>query len=196
MFERVREDYDTYGRQLRNRALWGMFLYRYGRWANELELPPARWLFGKIYGAIMIFAPVITGMTLDRATRVGKRFHVIHPGMVAIHPDVEIGDRVGLMHGVTIGQNMSGGVPKIGSVVFIGTGAAILGPITVGDGARIAANSLVIADVPPGMLAMGVPAKNYPIDFGAGKKSKAAGSLGTSRSANPHVRSPGTPGEG
>jgi serine O-acetyltransferase len=69
---------------------------------------------------------------------------------------------------------MSGGVPKIGNDVFIGTGAAVLGPITIGDGARIAANSLVIADVPPGMLAMGVPAKNYPIDFAAGKKTKPA----------------------
>ena len=175
MFENIREDYDTHGRQLRNRALWAMFCYRFGRWAAELEFAPARWLFGKIYGGIMVFAPILSGVYLDRETRVGRRFHIVHPGMVLIHPHTQIGDRVGVMHGITIGQNMAGGVPRIGNDVFIGTGAAVLGPITIGDGARIAANSLVITDVPPGMLAMGVPAKNYPIDFAGAKKGKPAG---------------------
>ena len=51
------------------------------------------------------------------------------------------------------------GAPTIGNDVFIGAGAKIVGPIKIGDGAIIAPNSLVIADVPPGATAMGVPAK-------------------------------------
>src|SRR5262249_9217168 len=95
-------------------------------------------------------------------TRIGKGFHIIHTGMVSIHPDVVIGDRCGIMHNVTLGTNMGDEVPTIGNDVFIGCGASILGKVKVGDGARIAANSLVITDVPPGAVAMGVPAKVIP----------------------------------
>ncbi|MEZ5458846.1 MAG: hypothetical protein R3E65_05920 [Steroidobacteraceae bacterium] len=80
-------------------------------------------------------------------------------GSLSIHPDTVIGDDVGVMHNVTIGTNMSTTVPTIGNGVFIGVGAVILGGVKIGDGARIAANSLVISDVPPGSVAMGVPAR-------------------------------------
>jgi serine O-acetyltransferase len=90
----------------------------------------------------------------------GHRFHIVHAdGSISIHPDVVIGDNVGVMHNVTIGTNMSEEVPVIGNDVFIGVGASILGGVTVGNGARIAANSLVISDVPAGAVAMGVPAR-------------------------------------
>ena len=87
---------------------------------------------------------------------------IIHAGMQQIHPDVVIGERCGIMHNVTLGTNMGTEVPVIGNDVFIGCGASILGKVTVGDGARVAANSLVISDVPPGAMAMGVPAKVIP----------------------------------
>ncbi len=164
MFEHIRKDYDTHGRALRNRALWGMALYRFGRWSLALRFGPARWFTGKIYGLLNIVAPVLTGVGIDRNMVVGERFHIVHPGMVLIHPDVRFGDRCGVMHGVTIGTSTGdrGGVPAIGNDVFVGTGAVLLGPITIGDGAKIAANSVVVCDVPAGALAIGVPAKIYP----------------------------------
>jgi serine O-acetyltransferase len=73
-----------------------------------------------------------------------------------------IGDRCGIMHNVTIGTNMTEGVPVIGDDVFIGVGACILGDITIGDRVRISANSLVTTDVPPDSIAIGVPAKILP----------------------------------
>ena len=64
------------------------------------------------------------------------------------------------MHDVTIGTNMDRpGVPRLGNNVFVGAGAKILGGISIGDGARIAANSLVVCDVPAGATAVGVPAR-------------------------------------
>jgi serine O-acetyltransferase len=63
------------------------------------------------------------------------------------------------MHDVTIGESDRRGVPVIGDDVFIGAGAKVLGPIRIGHGARVAANSLVIADVPDGATAIGVPAR-------------------------------------
>ncbi len=161
MFQNIRQDFRIHGRLLRNRAFWALVLYRFGRWSARLRPPPLRWVAGKLYGACTIFAPVITGVAIDRRMEIGEGFHIVHPGMILIHPDVRIGKRLGLMHNVTIGLGADGRVPRIGDDVFIGTGAVLLGGITIGDKARIAANTLVICDVPAGALAIGVPAKVY-----------------------------------
>src|SRR5262249_1375442 len=113
----------------------------------------------KTYGVLQLLTEVLCGVFLPRSARIGPEFHIIHCGGVSIHPDSVIGDRVGLMHNVTIGTNMGPGVPPICNHVFIGCGASVLGGIPVGNGARIAANSLVITDVPEGAVAVGVPAK-------------------------------------
>ena len=104
----------------------------------------------------------LTGVDLDRTTEVGEALHIVHGGMISIHPQTVIGDRVGIMHGVTLGTNMGKGAPVIGDDVFIGCHASVLGRVTIGNGARIAANSLVISDVPSGAMAVGVPARVGP----------------------------------
>jgi len=71
-----------------------------------------------------------------------------------------IGDRVTLMQNITLGENQRRpGVPVIGNDVVIGAGACVLGPITVGDGAMVAAGAIVIRDVKPGQTVAGNPAK-------------------------------------
>jgi serine O-acetyltransferase len=81
---------------------------------------------------------------------------------LVIHPDVVIGDRCGVMHNVTIGMNMTGGVPRIGDDVFIGVNATVLGSITIGDRVRIGANTAVATNVPSDSVVIGSPAKIYP----------------------------------
>jgi len=162
MFERIREDYDVHGRRLSERAFWALLHYRFGRWAMGLRLAPLRWALGKVYGAVAVIIPIVSGVAIDRRMTVGRRFHIVHAGMVGLHPQATFGDDCGVMHGVTVGTNMVGRPPTIGNGVFIGCGATVLGEITIGDGARIAANSLVVSDVPAGAMAMGVPAKVYP----------------------------------
>jgi serine O-acetyltransferase len=159
-----RQDYAVHDRSLRHRALWALALYRFGQWTDGMRPGIFRWAGEKAYGAAMTFAPIITGVAIDRRMRVGRDFHIIHAGMVLIHPDVVFGDRCGIMHNVTFGTNSRGGkgVPRVGNDVFVGPGAVVLGGITIGDGAVIAANSLVISDVPPGAMAIGVPAKIIP----------------------------------
>jgi serine O-acetyltransferase len=162
MLEWVLEDYDFY-RSFRHRAFWAMLLFRYGQWSLRLPFAPLRWITGKIYGFLRIFSPILTGIAIDRGMRVGHRFHIVHAGGVTINPGVTFGNRCGVMQNVTIGTNMDKpGCPKIGDDVFIGAGAVVIGNITIGDGALIAANSLVFFDVPPDALAMGVPAMIYP----------------------------------
>ncbi|MDB5327529.1 MAG: serine O-acetyltransferase [Phycisphaerales bacterium] len=156
-------DYVTHGRRWANRGLWAMAIYRYGRWVDSLRPSPFKILFNKSYSLLSVFGPVVTGVFLDRATKVGKQLHIVHPGMVLIHPHAQIGDRVGIMHGVTLGTTPAHtGCPTVGDDVFIGAYATVLGGIKIGNGAKIAANSLVICDVPAGATAIGVPAKVYP----------------------------------
>lgn len=162
MFASIRKDFDTHGRTLRSGGFWAMFVYRFGVWSMNRRFAPWRWLTSALYMALNAFVQATTGVMIERDTRFGEGFHIIHAGLLHIHPDTEIGARVGVMHNVTLGSNMTKGCPTIGDDVFIGCGASVLGEIKVGDGARISANSLVITDVPAGAVAMGVPAQIYP----------------------------------
>ena len=160
MFDQLRSDFYRHENGLLNPALWAIWNYRYGKWALGVSFPPLRWFCSKIYGLNMFLLFITSGIRLHREVTLGKDFHLIHAGNIHIHPQTVIGDRCGILHNVTIGNNMKSGAPVIGDDVFIGTGAVILGDITIGDGARIASNSLVIRDVPPGATAIGVPAKS------------------------------------
>lgn len=160
MFENIRTDIALHNPR-HNRAFWHLLIYRFGRWSMGLKITSLRWLLLKLYGVLnLIVSETIIGIFMNRHVRVGKGFHIVHPEGVRIHTNVVIGDRVGVMHGVTIAGNMfPDHVPVIGNDVFIGAKASILGQVKIGDGARVAANSLVIADVPAGTTAIGVPAK-------------------------------------
>ena len=159
LLETLLSDYERHHRSLRNMAIWAIANYRFGRWAEQLP-PGFREIGGKVYGAMSLFVEASSGMILPREVQVGKDFHLVHAGNTRIHPQTVIGDRVGIMHDVTVGTTPdSSGVATIGDDVFIGAGAKILGPVKIGDRARIAANSLVISDVPADTTAIGVPAR-------------------------------------
>ncbi len=164
MFENIVGDYRRHDSSLRNGGFWALLVYRFGRWSLRArsERPFVGRICGLSYGQIKPLVTWITGVDLECTTQVGEAFHIVHSTGVSIHPNAVIGDRVGVMHGVTIGSNMGQDVPVIGNDVFIGCNASILGGVKIGDGARVAANSLVISDVPPGSMAMGVPARCIP----------------------------------
>ncbi len=164
LVQQLKRDYFRHEASLKNPALWAVAVYRFGRYTEELEPGLGRALASKAYGMMFLGVELTSGIVFNREALVGEDFHLIHWGNTKIHPGVVIGDRVGIMHDVTLGTSMERpGVPTIGNDVFIGTGAKILGPVRVGDGAIIAANSLVITDVPRGATAIGVPARmlNY-----------------------------------
>ncbi|MBO9436781.1 serine acetyltransferase [Ruegeria sp. R13_0] len=122
-----------------------------------------KWLPWKLYRFFKIFVSNFTKIWLEPGTQIGKDFHIIHgSGFLAVHPGAVIGDRCGVMHNVTIGVNMSGGVPRIGDDVFIGANATLLGPIVVGDRVRIGANALVLTDVPADSIVQAPPPKIFP----------------------------------
>lgn len=159
MFKQLKIDYRRHEKSVLNPAFWAICNYRFGRRAMRIKFAPLRWLLSKIYGMNMFLILITSHIRLYRETQIGKDFHLIHSGNISIHPQAVIGDRCGIQQDVTIGTNIGPGVPVIGNDVFIGAGAKILGAVKIGDGATIAANSLVITDVPPNSTAIGVPAR-------------------------------------
>jgi serine O-acetyltransferase len=159
----IRRDYDRHGRAATNPAFLALVVYRYGRWAARRENPVARRFARKLYGALNLVSANLFKIWVPSEVTVGDAFHIIHAeGSLSIHPDVVIGDRLGVMHNVTIGTNMGEGVPTIGDDVFIGVNSTVLGRIRIGDRVRIAANTAVTADVPSDSVVVGSPARIYP----------------------------------
>ncbi|MBD5604073.1 MAG: serine O-acetyltransferase [Candidatus Eremiobacteraeota bacterium] len=104
----------------------------------------------------------LTGIEIHPAARIGHRFFIDHGMGVLIGETAEIGDDVTLYKGVTLGgTSLAGGKrhPTIGNDVVIGTNASILGAITVGDGARVGAGSVVVRDVPARATVVGIPGR-------------------------------------
>ncbi|MGH1438948.1 MAG: serine O-acetyltransferase [Cellvibrionaceae bacterium] len=154
------------------RPLFALWTYRFGRFALHSDNWIVRKVLGIIYLLVQPFGEFIGGIYLYRDTNLGAEPHFIHAGNIQINPKAVIGDRVGFMHGVTIGVEPSDSTyPVIGDDVFLGANCTVLGGVKVGNGATISANSLVITDVPEGALAIGVPAKMLPKGaFSAPKK--------------------------
>ncbi len=103
-----------------------------------------------------------TGIEIHPGATIGRRLVIDHGMGIVIGETAEIGDDVLLYHGVTLGgtgKQQGKRHPTIGNNVLIGCGAKVLGPFTVGDGARIASNSVVLTEVPENATAVGVPAK-------------------------------------
>jgi serine O-acetyltransferase len=160
-FKIIRDDYRKHG-GFRNLALFAIITYRFGQWV-DLQPYLLRIFLTRIYGLMSLWVELATDITISKEVQIGKEPHLIHSGNIRIHPKAIIGDYVGIMHDVTIGETMGReGVPVIGNHVFIATGAKILGPVKVGDGAHIGPNSVVLSDVPAGATAMGVPARVVP----------------------------------
>ena len=159
----VRSDYRRHNASLANGAFISLCVYRFGRWAIHRRNPVARALASKLYGFVNLFVANLTKIWIPPQVTIGCDFHIVHnEGSLSIHPDTIIGDRLGVMHNVTIGTNMREGAPVIGDDVFIGVNSTVLGRIRIGDRVRIAANTAVTTNVPSDSIVVGSPARIYP----------------------------------
>jgi serine O-acetyltransferase len=110
--------------------------------------------------AIAYLSRAVTGVEIHPAAKIGGEFFIDHGSGVVIGETAEIGERVTLYQGVTLGgTGLQPGKrhPTLGDNVTVGSGAKLLGPISVGDGAKIGANTVVVEDVPPGSTVVGNP---------------------------------------
>lgn len=103
-----------------------------------------------------------TGIEIHPGAKIGRRLVIDHGMGIVIGETAEVGDDCLIYHGVTLGgtgKDQGKRHPTIGNNVLIGTGAKVLGPFTVGDNSRIAANSVVLSEIPPNATAVGIPAR-------------------------------------
>jgi serine O-acetyltransferase len=117
--------------------------------------------------AIAYLTRAVTGVEIHPAARIGGEFFIDHGSGVVIGETAEIGERVTLYQGVTLGgTGFQRGKrhPTLGDDVTVGSGAKLLGPIGVGDGAKIGANTVVVEDVPPGSTVIGNPGHAVKVD--------------------------------
>ncbi len=134
-------------------AVWGhrvsSFLWRHGfKWLARFNSHLARWL---------------TLIEIHPGAVLGRRVFIDHGIGVIIGETAEVGDDCTIYQGVTLGgTSLTRGAkrhPTLGREVVVGAGAKVLGPFTVGDGARIGSNAVVVREVPPGATAVGIPAR-------------------------------------
>lgn len=103
-----------------------------------------------------------TGIEIHPGAKVGKGLFIDHGMGVVIGETAEVGDNVTLYHGVTLGgtgKDTGKRHPTVGNNVIIGSGSKILGPIKIGDNAKVGANAVVLKDIPSNTTAVGIPAK-------------------------------------
>ncbi|MBE7159333.1 MAG: serine acetyltransferase [Rhodospirillales bacterium] len=143
-------------------AVWSIAVYRFSNWLYVGRPPALLRAPLKLFSFVAVkFCVVFMEMDIDPQARIGGGFYIGHIGGVHINPGAVLGRNCDLAHRVTIGASAMGrgGIPVLGDEVYIGTGAVLVGRIKVGDGAKIAANTLVMSNVPAGATVMGVPGR-------------------------------------
>jgi serine O-acetyltransferase len=166
MFSRLREDIScVFDRDPAARNAWevltcypGFHALQWHRLAHALWRARFRW----VARLLSNLARFLTGIEIHPGATIGRRFFIDHGMGVVIGETAEIGDDCTLYHGVTLGGtswNKGKRHPTLGNGVVIGAGAKVLGPIKVGDGAKIGSNAVVVKDVPPGATAVGIPGR-------------------------------------
>lgn len=153
------------------RSKWEILTYP-GVWALAFHRV-AHWLYGgQLYFLARFvnhFSRLLTAIDIHPGAKIGRGFFIDH-GFTVIGETAEIGNNVTIYQCVTLGgTNPSDGVPgkrhpTLADNVVIGSGAQVLGPILVGEGARIGANSVVTKEVAPGATMVGIPAKAVLVD--------------------------------
>jgi serine O-acetyltransferase len=112
--------------------------------------------------ALRIVQTAFFGIELGKDIKLGHGIWFIHPLGIVIGGSAKIGDRVRFFGNNTVGTAKENGYPTIEDDVWVGAGARILGPITVGARSVIGANAVVLTDIPPDSVAVGIPAKVRP----------------------------------
>lgn len=140
-------------------GFWALTLYRLQR-ALLTARPRLLWLIPRIIvGACKKTFTFFTHINLNHHAKIGPGMLIPHVGPIQVFPEATLGADCAIHHVCTIGAGSKPGGPVIGDHVMIGCHSCVLGPVTVGDGAKIGAGAVVVTDIPAGHTAVGVPAR-------------------------------------
>src|SRR3990172_4691729 len=166
MFQRIRDDIrSVFERDPAARSTLEVLLTYPGLhavWAHRVAHCLWRWRLKLLARVLAQLTRWLTGIEIHPGATIGNRFFIDHGMGVVIGETAEIGDDCTLYHGVTLGGTSwekAKRHPTLGKNVVVGAGAKILGPITIGDNARVGSNSVVVKDVPAGGPGAGIPGR-------------------------------------
>jgi len=135
-----------------------VIVYRFGSWAYSVKIPVIRQILIALYLFINVACMAITGIHIQRENKIGPGL-VVHNFSGILLLAKEIGHSCTINQGVSLANVRGSGRPVIGNNCYFGVGCKVVGGVTLGDNVVVAANSLVINDVPSGCTVMGVPAR-------------------------------------
>lgn len=161
------EDFATYGRSLSQPGLWAMAVHRFGARVNQIGPAILRRPAEVTHKLLFTAVDWVWGINIPRTTRVGRRVRIWHNGSIFLNAR-SIGNDVQIRHDTTMGAVRwhDSDEPKLLPVIEdgaeIGSGVCILGDVTLGRGAVVGANSVVLQSVPAGAMVFGVPGRIMP----------------------------------
>jgi serine O-acetyltransferase len=162
--EVLAEDFATYGRRLVEPGFWAVAVHRLGARIDKLRAPALRRPAETAHKLLFTAVDWCWGINLPRTTRLGRRVRIWHNGSILLNAR-SIGNDVQIRHDTTFGavQLKDGGrpdhLPVIEDGAEVGSGVCVLGDVTLGRGAVIGANAVVLKSVPAGATVFGVPAR-------------------------------------
>jgi serine O-acetyltransferase len=162
LFAQIASDWRANGRDWTRPGFRTLAVHRFGVWRMGVRPKLLRAPLSLIYRMLFRHCRNVYGIELPYSVQVGQHVVIEHQGGIVIHGASVIGDGCVIRQGCTLGirrMNELTAAPVLEAGVDIGAGAVILGRIRIGRGASIGANAVVLIDVPPGAVALGVPAR-------------------------------------
>jgi len=158
----IREDYHAHGRDWTRPGFHAVAVHRFGVWRMRIRPKWLRAPFSVLYRILFRCVRNLYGIELPYSATLGRRVIFEHQSGIVIHGNATIGDDCIIRQGVTLGNRTLDkpfDAPTLAPGVNVGAGAKILGAVHIGEYAAIGANAVVVRDVPPHALAVGVPAR-------------------------------------
>lgn len=158
----IAEDFDAHGRQWTKPGFRSVATHRFGVWRMTIRSKILRAPLSIIYRWAYRHCRNVYGIELPYTVVLGRRVIFEHQGGIVIHGNSRIGDDCIIRQNCTLGVRRVTELdkaPTLEARVSVGAGAVLLGAITLGEGCMIGANAVVLSDIPPGAIAIGVPAK-------------------------------------
>jgi serine O-acetyltransferase len=160
VFENIRADLRAHDGRWGAQGFWALVVYRFGRWRYGVRPAMMRKCLSALYHLLYKLVQILTGIELPCEVEIGRNFVIDHFGGIVVSGYARFGNDCRIRNGVVVGLARVDDpvAPVIGNNVDIGAGAKLLGRITVGYNVVIGANAVVVRDVPPNSVAVGVPA--------------------------------------
>jgi serine O-acetyltransferase len=160
-FALLGEDLRTHSGKILEQGFWAVATHRFGNWRMSVRPKLLRFPLTLIYRFLVRWVEWTCGISLPYTVKLGRRVRLWHHGGMILHAE-SIGDDVQIRQNTTFGIARTKDlhqIPTIGDRCDIGCGACILGKITVGHDSLVGANAVVLSDIPPYSVAVGLPAK-------------------------------------